>query len=71
MLKFISASSLYKSVEDLQISLRKQLRELVHAGPGFNLITKSVNKSQHVFNYLKYEELKNNDYNSLARSDYK
>ena len=37
MLKIIAASSLVNSIEELQISLRKQLRELVHAGPGFSL----------------------------------
>ena len=43
----------------LQIKLRKQLRELVHAGPGFSLNPESVNKSKDVYNYLKSEELRN------------
>ena len=59
MPKILATSSLYISVEDLQISLRKQLRELVHAGPGFSLNPKSVNKSKDVYNYLKSEDLKN------------
>ena len=58
MLKIIAASSLYNSVEDLQIHLRKQLQKLVHAGPGFSLNPKSVNKSKDVLNILKSEELK-------------
>ena len=58
MLKIIAASSLYNSIGELQIKLRKQLRELVHAGPGFSLNPESVNKSKDVYNYLKSEELK-------------
>ena len=46
MLKIIAASSLYNSIEELQISLRKQLREIVYAGPGFSLNLESVNKSK-------------------------
>ena len=59
ILKIIAASSLFNSVEELQISLRKQLRELVHADPAFGMNPESVNKSKDVFNYLKSEELKN------------
>ena len=59
MLKIIAASSLYNSIEELQIKLRKQLRELVHAGPGFSLNPESVNKSKDVYNYLKSKELRN------------
>ena len=59
MIKYIAASSLVNSIEDLQISLRKQLRELVHAGPEFSLNPESVNKSKDVYNFLKSEELKN------------
>ena len=58
MLKIIAASSLYNSIGELQIKLRKQLRELVHAGPGFSLNPESVNKSKDVYNYLKSEELR-------------
>ena len=58
MLKIIAASSLYNSIGELQIKLRKQLRELVHAGPSFSLNPESVNKSKDVYNYLKSEELK-------------
>ena len=58
MLKIIAASSLYNSIEELQIKLRKQLRELVLAGPGFSLNPESVNKSKDVYNYLKSEELR-------------
>ena len=57
MLKIIAVSSLYNSIGELQIKLRKQLRELVHAGPGFSLNPESVNKSKDVYNYLKSEEL--------------
>ena len=57
MLKIIAASSLYNSIGELQIKLRKQLRELAHAGPGFSLNPESVNKSKDVYNYLKSEEL--------------
>ena len=46
MLKIIADSSLYNSIEELQIKLRKQLRELIHAGPGFSLNPESVNKSK-------------------------
>ena len=59
MFKIIDASSLYNSVEDLQMSLREQLREHVHAGPGFSLNPESVKKSKDVYNSLKSEELKN------------
>ena len=59
MLKIIAASSLYNSIEELQISLRNQLRELVHAGPGFSLNPESVNKSKDVYYYLQSKELKN------------
>ena len=58
LLKINAASSLFNSIEELQISLRKQLRELVHAGPGFSLNPESVNQSKDVYNYLKSEELK-------------
>ena len=58
MLKIIAASSLYNSIGELQIKLRKQLQELVHAGPGFSLNPESVNKSKDVYNYLKSEELR-------------
>ena len=58
MLKIIAASSLYNSIGELQIKLRKQLRELVHAGPGFSLNPESVNKSKDLYNYLKSEELR-------------
>ena len=59
MLKIIAANSLFNSIEELQISLRKQLRQLVHAGPGFSQNPESVNKSKDVYNYLKSKELKN------------
>ena len=59
MLRIIAASSLYNSIEELQIKLREQLRELVHAGPGFSLNPESVNKSKDVYTYLKSEELRN------------
>ena len=59
MLKIFASSSLFNSIGELQISLRKQLRELVHAGPGFSLKPESVNKSKDVYNYLIPEELKN------------
>ena len=59
MLKIIAASSLYNSIEELQISLSKQLRKLVHAGPSFSLNPESVNKSKDVYYYLKSEKLKN------------
>ena len=39
--------------------MRKQLRELVHAGPSCSLNPESVNKSKDVYNYLKSEKLKN------------
>ena len=59
MLKIIAASFLYNSIEELQISLRKQLREFLHAGPALSLNPESVNKSKDVYYYLKSEELKN------------
>ena len=59
MLKNIGVISLFNSIEELQISLRKQVRELVHAGPCFSLNPESVNKSKVVFNYLKSGELTN------------
>ena len=58
MLKIIAASSLYNLIGELQIKMRKQLQELVHAGPGFSLNPESVNKSKDVYNYLKSEELR-------------
>ena len=58
MLKIIAAISLYNSFEDLQISLRKQQRELVQAGPGFSLDPESVTKSRDVYNYRKSEDFK-------------
>ena len=59
MLKIIADSSLFNSIEELQVSLRKQLRELAHAGPGFSLNPESVNKSKDVYNYVKSEEVNN------------
>ena len=59
MLKIIVASSLYNSIEELKIKLRKQLRELVHTGPDFSLNPESVKKSKVVYNYLKSKELRN------------
>ena len=59
MLKSIAVSSLYNSIEELQIKLREQLRRLVHAAPGLSLNPESVNKSKDVYNYLKTEELRN------------
>ena len=59
MLKIIAARSLYNSIEELQISLRKQQREMVHAVPAFSLDQESVNKSKDVYYYPKSEELKN------------
>ena len=59
MLKIFAAKSLFNSIEEIQISLRKQLRELIPAGPGYSLNPESLNKSKDVYNYLKSEELKN------------
>ena len=58
MFKIIAAISLNNSFEDLQMSLRKQLRELVQSGPGFSLNSESRYKSRDVYNYLKSEEFK-------------
>ena len=58
-LKIIAASSFYKTVEDLQTSLRKQLRKIVRAGPDFSLNAESVNGSKVVYKDVKTEELKN------------
>ena len=55
-LKTIAASSLYNSIEDLQVSLRKQLRELAHSGSGFRLNPESVNKPKKLYCFLKSEE---------------
>ena len=59
MFKIIAASSFFNSIEELHISLRKQLRELVHARPSFSLNPDTVNNSNDVYNYLKSEKLKN------------
>ena len=59
MLQNIAASSLYNSIGGLKNSLRDKLRGLIHAGPGFSLNQKSVNKSKDVYNYLKSGELEN------------